>query len=153
MKATRAILKAVAAAEAEGRVTPAKTPTFRDYLAADRPKVVALPWPPSTNHLFISRGNRRFKSQAYRDWLDAARPLAERLMPPYSYPCAVSVVICGEVNESRDGDNFLKPILDCLVSARVLKGDSLRHINELHLRYRPADGNGEAVVLVTIGEG
>ncbi len=146
MKATRAILKAVAAAEAEGRVTSS---TGRAVVTGP---VVALGHPPSTNNLFVTIKGRRFKSQQYRDWLAAAVPLARHLKGPAAYPCAVEMVICGDTNESRDADNFQKAVLDCLVDAGVLMGDSLRHVRKLSIEYRPAD-HPEAVVLVTIGEG
>lgn len=112
--------------------------------------VVALPHPPSTNNLFVARGDRRFKAQAYRDWLDVARPLALCLKPPEAYPVAVTIVIAGPVNEGRDGDNFAKPVLDCLVSAGALAGDSLRHVRRVLIEYRP-DAADESVVLVSFG--
>lgn len=114
--------------------------------------VVAIPHPPSTNNLFVSRGTRRFKSQVYRDWLALAVPIASRLKGPQKYPCRVEVVICGEVNEARDCDNFIKGCLDCLVSAGVLKNDNLRHVRGVSIEYRPQD-HPEDVVLVTIVEG
>jgi Holliday junction resolvase RusA-like endonuclease len=102
--------------------------------------------PPSVNHLFVTRGRRRFKSPAYRAWLAAAVPAARLLRPPRELPCRVTVDVIGKLRANRDIDNLLKPIGDCLVAAGVLPTDDVRTVRGWTVTYKPAAR--PAVVLV-----
>jgi hypothetical protein len=101
---------------------------------------VLLPLPPSTNNLFATVGTsdckqRRVKTRAYREWLAAAGIVLLELRKPKALPAKVCFTIFGTVNRARDCDNFLKPLLDALVSADVLPGDSLKYVTDVRISY------------------
>lgn len=110
---------------------------------------VEVPLPPSVNHLFVTRGRRRFKSPEYRAWLAAAVPLLAALVRPERLPVEITVLVLGKVNNSRDLDNLLKPLGDAVVRARVIPGDSVKHVRRWSVEY-VGDGTGEAVAVVAV---
>lgn len=110
---------------------------------------VMLPLPPSTNNLFATVNGRRVKSRAYREWLAATGAAPVELRRPKTLPAEVRVTVFGKVNRQRDLDNFLKPVLDSIVAAGVLPGDSLAHVTELRIGYGgPWDGDPAVMVEV-----
>lgn len=116
--------------------------------------IVTVPAPPSTNNLFATVRGRRVKSKQYRQWLERAVPLLERLAIPLpGCPCRVNFTIDGKVRRSRDGDNFAKPIFDALVAAKIIPSDNLKHIQEGWWKYRGGAGDPSVTVwLVPITE-
>ena len=119
----------------------------REAVPADRkppPLYVTVPVPPSTNNLFVTVGRRRVKSREYREWMVDAVPEMMKLGPPMSFPAQVSITLLGGpgLNLYRDLDNIAKPVLDALVAASVLPGDSLRHVWRVALEYLPRTGLG-----------
>jgi len=149
---------AIAQARAKGLIrdegSPASPPpTLRERkraaaavdFAAAVSAAVELPPPPSVNNLFVTRGRRRFKSPAYRDWLaGAVKDL--RALGAVRPPVMVRASVCGAVNEARDPDNFWKPILDAAVAAGVIPGDSFRVVRRLELSRGDAGGPPRVVV-------
>lgn len=109
-----------------------------------------LPLPPSVNNLFVTRGNRRFKSPEYRAWLADAVPKLRALKPPATLPAAITVTVLGALNTARDLDNLLKPVGDALVAAGVLPGDSVKHVRKWAVEWKPGAG-GEPVARVEVG--
>jgi hypothetical protein len=107
---------------------------------------VRLPLPPSVNNLFATVQGRRVKSAAYRAWLGGAVADLSRLRKPERFPVRFCFAFGGDVNESRDGDNLIKPLLDACVKAGVIPGDSLRHVRGWRGEYQP--GAGDACVKV-----
>lgn len=88
---------------------------------------VEIELPPSTNNLFATVKGRRVKSKEYTRWIKRNLPTVAQLRQPI-LPCRVVIGLFGKINGARDGDNFLKPIMDALVSAGVIPGDSLRYV-------------------------
>lgn len=88
---------------------------------------VDIPVPPSTNKLFVTRKGRRFKSPEYRAWLRAAVPMLRQLASPDWSPFGVRLTLFddGALSPHRDIDNIIKPVLDCLVKAGVIRNDSI----------------------------
>jgi Holliday junction resolvase RusA-like endonuclease len=124
-------------------------------LRIDAPKrasvdTVQVPLPPSTNNLFRTSGQFRFKTSEYKSWIAVAQPILASLKPPTKLPCAVVVRIVGKVNRARDCDNFLKPIGDCLKSAGVIDDDNLIRIGQWDILHLPSDA--EPVVVVWFDE-
>lgn len=96
-----------------------------------------LPIPPSVNHLFVTRGNRRFKSELYREWLRSVDAPLRRLARPTRFPVAIEVTVFGPINWSRDLDNLLKPLGDAMVATGVLPGDSVQHVAKWSVEWKP----------------
>jgi len=86
---------------------------------------VRLPWPPSVNHYWKARGNRRFISSAARAWLDEAVMLLRASRVHFDGPVRVSLFLSPPDRRRRDGDNLEKAIMDSLVKAGVIRDDSL----------------------------
>ena len=111
--------------------------------------VLNLPIPPSTNNLFVSsRRGYRFKSRRYNAWLTEAGWIlkvqrAGRIAGP------VQVVIrATPKRRRRDADNLIKPLLDLLVSARVIEGDDWRVVRSVTAAW--CDGIEHGLVRVEI---
>lgn len=108
---------------------------------------VTLPAPPSVNNLFANvMGKGRIKTREYRDWLATAESLLLGLESPASYPCCVYLVLQGEWDLRRDGDNVFKSVIDAAKNAGVIPSDSLRYVVGWHGAYRGGVGNPEVVV-------
>lgn len=90
---------------------------------------VHMPFPVSVNAMFshgtIRGVTRRFPSRAYKAWRKAA-DWTVRLQRPRRFDGRVKVEIQLYPGSARrrDTDNFIKPCLDCLVRAGVLRDDS-----------------------------
>lgn len=110
---------------------------------------VTLPLPPSTNNLFATVGSRRVKSREYKAWLANAEAALIELRKPAGLPAGVRVSVFGSVNRQRDLDNMLKPVLDALVSAGVLPGDSLKYVTEVRIGYG-GEWDDEPAVMVAV---
>jgi Holliday junction resolvase RusA-like endonuclease len=112
--------------------------------------------PPSTNELFIwiypkGKPPMRVKSGIYRDWIELVTPDLARLKPPMRYPCELVFTVIGKVNEVRDLDNLLKPLIDTMVKAGALAKDTCKHVRKESIEYRPEIGR-DGMVRVEIIE-
>jgi Holliday junction resolvase RusA-like endonuclease len=113
---------------------------------------VTLPLPPSTNNLFKNAGKRRILTTEYEDWRTGAA-VAMRLtrLVRVPSPLAVTLTLCGKVNRGSDLANREKAAVDFLVSKGIIAGDSLMHVHELHMLYRPDEGEARIEVAVETG--
>lgn len=86
---------------------------------------IELPYPPTTNNLFINKGKGRAKSLAYRSWLQLAsigiKDSHRQNVGPYS----IAIALKRPDNRRRDIANCEKAVSDLLVSHGVIKDDSL----------------------------
>jgi crossover junction endodeoxyribonuclease RusA len=86
---------------------------------------IELPYPPSTNNLFSNGKKGRFKSLAYKAWLQLAainiKDSHRQNLGPYS----ISICLKRPDMRRRDIGNFEKAVSDLLVSHGVVKDDSL----------------------------
>jgi crossover junction endodeoxyribonuclease RusA len=89
---------------------------------------VRLPWPPSVNHYWKARGNRRFISPTAKAWLDEAVLLLRTARVRFDGPVKVNMLLSPPDRRRRDGDNLEKAVMDALVKAGVIKDDSLWHV-------------------------
>ena len=80
---------------------------------------IYLPFPPSVNGLYAGKSHR-YKSKAYRNWLDVC-PELEAL--EIDYPIKILYTFWWPDNRKRDGQNYLKAPLDYLVSQGVFADD------------------------------
>ena len=102
---------------------------------------VRIPLPPSANKLFKTVAGHRAKSREYKAWLKDVAGALLTLQGPASYPCRFHWAFGGAgINESRDGDNLLKPLLDVCVAAGVIPGDCLRYVRGWRGEYQPHAG-------------
>jgi len=92
---------------------------------------VSLPFPPSTNNLFVTarfgRTTRRVSSPKARAYVEAVAMAVRQLGEPMAPAGEVRAVLAVWVPDrrARDLDNLCKAPLDALVKAGVLKDDSL----------------------------
>ncbi|KQT52256.1 MULTISPECIES: RusA family crossover junction endodeoxyribonuclease [unclassified Aureimonas] len=87
---------------------------------------ITMPFPPSLNGVFPTRGNRRVPSPAYRAWRDEAGWTIKAQRPAkFTTPVHVRIDLMPPDGRRRDVDNLAKAPLDALVAAGVLADDSL----------------------------
>lgn len=112
---------------------------------------LTLPFPPSTNNLFMSIGRKRISSPKARSYALAVRQAVLAAGTPQIASEAVRIVIAAWVPDARarDLDNLLKAPLDGLVKAGVLTDDSL--ITDIRI-YRAGLDRGNPRLTVWIEE-
>lgn len=86
------------------------------------PIKITLPFPPSVNGLYGGgSGQKRFPSKKYKEWLKACPiPVAECLKGPLK----VYYTFYWPDKRIRDGQNYMKAVLDYLVNKEVLVDDN-----------------------------
>lgn len=91
---------------------------------------VRLPFPISLNNAFSqTRTGRRFKSARYARWQSQASVLIRAArIPPLVGPVTIAITVTPPDLRRRDIDNLIKPILDALVNAAVLRNDDARSV-------------------------
>jgi crossover junction endodeoxyribonuclease RusA len=89
---------------------------------------LTLPYPPTTNNLFVNAGKGRNKSPGYRKWLQEAgleimaqrpRLASRKVTGPYTF----ALVAERPDNRRRDLGNLEKPVSDLLVSMGLIGDD------------------------------
>ena len=100
---------------------------------------VTLPYPPSTNNLFVNKGRGRTKSERYAKWrVDAHWQIKLHPGARFSCPVVVEIILGKPDNRRRDLDNALKAPLDALVDMHVIVDDSL--IQEIRASWGDVEG-------------
>lgn len=95
-----------------------------------------LPVPPSVNNLFFNlrRGKGRARSPEYINWIaKAGWEIQVARQSPINGP--VSVFLKVRENPRRDLDGYWKPILDLLVTHRLIPDDRNKIVRELHAQW------------------
>lgn len=94
---------------------------------------VQLPFPPSTNNLFLNvRGRGRIRSKAYRAWSEAASwELLSQRPAKLVGPVAVCIHLVAPNKRRMDADNRIKPVLDLLVEHSIIQADDSRIVKEI----------------------
>jgi Holliday junction resolvase RusA-like endonuclease len=111
---------------------------------------VTIPVPPSVNNLFITRGKRRFKSQGYKEWLSVVGPMMAKAGKASREPVEIEVTVKGPINQSRDLDNLLKPVGDCLTTSGVISEDCCRVVKKWSIEYNKDEKDKLEVVTVRV---
>lgn len=105
---------------------------------ADSLASVILPIPPSANNLFpTGKNGRRFKSEEYKNWIEAATPIMEKMAPQTKFPVKYKYTILRKMRSNADGANREKGLMDLAVSCGVLPGDSIKYITGGIWDYKP----------------
>lgn len=113
---------------------------------------VTLPYPPTTNNLFINRGKCRIKSPEYRAWAQEAGWAIKAQCPVHLVrlhgPYAATFTLDRPDKRARDIANTEKALSDALVSAGIVRDDS--DAQEITLRWsdRPPGKGAQAHVEV-----
>lgn len=100
--------------------------------------VFSLPYPPTVNNMFEnnSRGRGRRKSDGYVSWIsEAGARLTKEKIKKCNGKVYVSISAKAPDKRKRDIDNIIKPILDLLVSYRVIDADDSSCLTGLSIRW------------------
>lgn len=94
--------------------------------------VLDLPFPPSVNNMHTVVRGRKIVSKAYRGWKDEAAWAAKLAkVERMSGPVDIAIEIVAPDRRRRDCDNAIKPVVDALVSARLIDGDDARFVRKV----------------------
>lgn len=106
-------------------------PMFDDHLGAvpselaDHARPIQLPFPPTTNNLFVNVGKRRVRSKGYDAWLtEAAAMIWQQRPAKLAGPYQMTVTADRPDNRRRDLSNLIKSIEDLLVKCGIVADDS-----------------------------
>ena len=115
-----------------------------------RKRIFMLPWPPSVNHYWFSRGNRRYLSKrGYQYQADVTAAVWEVFSgrpTPMTAVVKVYIEAYPPDRRCRDIDNILKAPLDCLTKSGVIVDDE--QIIDLHIKKLSVTRGGLLVVTV-----
>jgi len=103
--------------------------------------VITLPFPPSTNNLFLNGSKGRIRSPKYRAWSTEAGWEIARQRPPKA---AGKVVLFYEFGEPdgrrRDVGNLEKAATDLLVEHGIIEADDNSVVREIRLKWSDIQG-------------
>lgn len=83
-----------------------------------------LPFPPSTNNLFLNVGKRRVRTKRYDAWRVAAAEILKPVAQPFTGPYRMLMIVERPDRRARDLSNFIKAVEDALVTAGWVRDDS-----------------------------
>ena len=112
--------------------------------------VIELPFPPSTNNLFINVKHGRIPSQRYEDWrLEAGLMLNKH--QPVAGPVSIAYEFGEPDRRKRDLDNLLKAPSDLLVTHGVIEADDCSIVKSISARWSK-DVSGVRITITSTGE-
>lgn len=88
---------------------------------------LSVPFPPTTNNLFMNVGKRRVPTKAYRSWRELVCVVIDNQMhgqKPIDGPYHMVIELDRPDKRARDVSNYAKAIEDALVVAKVVRDDS-----------------------------
>lgn len=87
--------------------------------------MIQLPYPPTTNNLFVNVGKRRVRSKGYDAWLsEAAAMVAQQRPQKLAGPYRMTLMAYRPDRRARDLGNLEKPVSDLLVKCGIVRDDS-----------------------------
>ena len=93
----------------------------------ERSEIIIVPFPPSSNTCYptIKKGKStiRIKSKKLKDWLKSCADYTN--IEPFE-KCVVSYMIYVPDDRIRDGQSYMKPVLDWIVSQGIISDDNRR---------------------------
>jgi Holliday junction resolvase RusA-like endonuclease len=110
---------------------------------------VTFPLVTSTNNLYVNAGKGRVPAPDYENWRTAATIAMRNVkIVRVTSPVSITILVCGKVNRGSDLGNREKGTVDFLKSRGIIKDDNLKNVHELHMLYRPDDGEARIEVVV-----
>ena len=120
---------------------------------------IFLPFPPSTNGLFSGK-ERRFNSNAYKEWLKDAKVEFDAQMEYDKYYAGfANITHAGQVtltfllkapdNRRRDLSNTIKAAEDFLVTQKVILDDDNRYVREIFIKWKDDMPQAGIFIVVT----
>lgn len=96
---------------------------------------IALPWPPSTNALFVGVGSRRVRTKEYNDWRrEAGWTLQAQRPPKFDGPVEITIELCPPHSRRFDLDNRAKSTLDLLTTHQVIRDDHDGFVRAINIK-------------------
>jgi Holliday junction resolvase RusA-like endonuclease len=98
-----------------------------------------LPFPPTTNNLFVNSGRKRRTSEGYKKWkTDAYEALAKQLQHRRTHVGMVSLQLSLKApnNARRDLDNTIKAVCDFLVTHGIIIADDSRIVRRITAEWK-----------------
>lgn len=86
--------------------------------------------PPKKNsrQLFVKNGRMiNVPSSRYKEWETAALWQLKGKQPVTEYPIALNIIFTVKDKRSRDLDNMLASVMDCLQKAGIIESDDWQH--------------------------
>lgn len=110
--------------------------------------VLTLPFPPSTNNLFINGKHGRFRSQKYDSWMmEAGNEILRQRPPKVTGPVVLTFEFeDGHDKRRRDISNLIKAPEDLLVSHRLIEADDQFTVRKISASWA-ADVEGVRVTI------
>lgn len=104
-----------------------------------------LPWPPSVNTYWRPGPRGMYMTAAGRDYREnALRQFKDYDFPVITEKCTIKITAWPPDRRVRDLDNILKPILDLLEHAGVVKNDN--QFDDIHIRRGEIEKFGQIYV-------
>jgi crossover junction endodeoxyribonuclease RusA len=101
--------------------------------------VIDLPFPPSTNNLFINLKRGRMRSQKYEDWIQEAGYKLNAQKPSKTLgKVELFMTFCAPDKRKRDVSNLIKPIEDLLVKHGIIEADDSSIVRGVHASWSEA---------------
>lgn len=115
--------------------------------------VITLPFPPSTNNMFINGSKGRFRSQKYDEWIkEAGWELARQRPPKVAGPVVLFFHFQdGRDKRKRDITNLIKAPEDLLVKHGIIEADDNSIVRAVEARW--SDTVTGVQILVMSAEG
>lgn len=108
---------------------------------------ITLPWPPSVNHYYGSRGSRRFiKKAGVKFRKEVAELVAQQQCAKQEGRLAIFITVYPPDNRRRDVDNVCKAMLDGLQHAGCYDDDC--QIDGLHVEREHVTKGGKVRVII-----
>lgn len=114
--------------------------------------VIDLPFPPSTNNMFINGTKGRFRSQKYDEWIiEAGWELARQHPAKCVGPVSLSFEFQdGQDNRKRDISNLIKAPEDLLVKHGVIQADDQTIVRQINVAWS-AEVTGVRITISPVG--
>lgn len=106
---------------------------------------IRLPFPPSTNNLYLNARKGRVLSPEYRAWKEQAGwELKAQNLQPFTERAIIHI----DIDDTRQGDcaNREKAVVDLLVSHGILKGDQKKYVKRVSTGWEKLTGCRVAIV-------
>ena len=115
--------------------------------------VIDLPFPPSSNNLFINVRRGRIRSSKYAEWAaEAGWELKRQRAPELKGPVSLFYQLQdGRDKRKRDLGNLEKAVTDLLVEYGVIEADDNTIVREINLSWS-TEARGVHIVIYPAGE-